>query len=104
MKDIIERLRREKAKFDEEKKQSLESHLAPQKADFSAGKEAGLEWAKDAHYEEIIKYKSKIIITGHDPDWGHLRSIMRKNKNNIHWAKGWLEGVREFWDEVENKL
>ena len=104
MKDIIERLRREKAKFNDERKQSLERHLAPQKTDFSAGKEAGLQWAKNAHYEEIIKYKRKIIITGNDPDWGHLRSIMQKNKNNIHWAKGWLEGVREFYDAIEKKL
>ena len=104
MKEIIERLRREKAKFDEEKKQSLENHLAPKKADFRAGKKAGLEWAKDAHYEEIIKYRRKIFKTDHDSDWDHLRSIMRRNKNNIHWAEGWLEGVREFWDEIENKL
>lgn len=104
MKEIIERLRREKAKFDEEKKQFLEDHLAPQKADFRAGKAAGLEWAKSATYEGLIEYKRKVIITRHDPDWGHLRNILQRNKNNIHWAKGWLEGVREFWDEIEHKL
>jgi hypothetical protein len=29
---------------------------------------------------------------------------MQKKEKSLQWATGWVEGVREFWQEIEGKL
>jgi len=45
---MIERLRREKAEVDAKNKHAAQEQGSKNNADFSAGKTAGIEWAKNA--------------------------------------------------------
>ena len=88
---------------------------------FDEGKNDGLEWAKNSHYSNIrdaLKWNPR---NGDVPDQEELREEIR---DMIHdgeylgfeanswemddvttkWALGWVEGVKEFWSQVEDKL
>jgi hypothetical protein len=104
MQKVIERLRREKAAFEEEGKRAQDLKTAAdeeqRQREFNAGKEAALEWVKTANYEEISLYKryDERVAGYHDPEM--IKQIQNKHKCAPAWAKGWLEGVREVLDAL----
>jgi len=51
---IIERLRREKAEVEAKNKHAAQERESKGKEDFIAGKAAGIEWAKNAHYARFV--------------------------------------------------
>jgi hypothetical protein len=102
---IIERLRREKAEVEAKNKQAAQERESKGKADFIAGKATGIEWAKNAHYTELILYgRRPKNVREADADMFLLEDIQKVNKASQVWANGWLEGVREFWKGIEGKL
>ena len=102
---IIERLRREKAEVDAKIKQAAQERESKGKADFIAGKAAGIEWAKNADYTELTRYSRRPKnVKEAEADVFLLEDIQKVNKASQVWANGWLEGVREFWQEIKGKL
>ena len=118
MAEIIERLKKEKAKAETEW--------------FEQGKIDGLEFAKNLDYEDLVyALKWETIkempsnIIGYNPtqdeyfgeyfseifeEYDHLgfedtayNNVM-PNDLYIEWEAGWKEGVQEFWDEVKDKI
>lgn len=105
MKDIIERLRKEKSED---------------------GKGHGRAWAESAHYDDIEWVLDWNPQPGDDPtrlggeDLEHIEEYFREiidsdramgfdmsghaNKRVDRFVHGWLMGVKEFWSEVEGKL
>lgn len=104
MSDIIERLRKEK-------KQSEGSF-------FETGKLKGVQWAKHAHYDDLIHVvdtgsPGELLQTG--PAASELSALLEKEQfNEAPWAKldrsarllmeGWHRGVMDFWTEIKEKL
>lgn len=107
MEAAIERLRSEKAEVEQDF--------------FNQGKNDGLEWAKNAHYEEIrgalewdpgtqtlpddegLREEINTWIE-EDPDLDFEYRSGEMTNETFEWAKGWVEGVKEFWDEVKGKI
>jgi len=104
MREVIERLRREKAALEENVKRAGDLKAAAEdeqrQREFNAGKEAALEWVKTASYEEISLYKryDERLAGYMDPET--IKQIQNKHKCAPAWAKGWLAGVREVLDEL----
>jgi len=104
MEEIIERLRNEKAEYD----QNI-SEL---------GKQEGLRWAKSAHYDELIYAVNWPCQENplDDPVLGEYFSTSAANfrkkykipeqfQTNLKaFTDAWKTGVVEFWDEVKDKL
>ena len=102
---IIERLKRDKAEVEAKIKQAAQERESKGKADFSAGKTAGIEWAKNAHYTDLTQYgRRPKNVREADADLFLLEGIREVNKASLVWATGWLEGVREFWKGIKGKL
>lgn len=111
---IIERLKREKAESEEDW--------------FGKGKNDGLEWAKRAHYEELqivihrplhsrnimplqelgqfnpgfMSYLSDCVrrITAEVGEKPAGRISKYKEAARKSWEAGWMQGVRDFWQEM----
>jgi len=104
MREVIERLRREKATFEENVKRAGDLKAAAEdeqrQREFNAEKDAALEWVKTASYEEICLYKryDERLAGYMVPET--IKQIQNKHKCTPAWAKGWLEGVREVLDEL----
>ena len=112
MEATIERLRKEKIESEGDYVQE--------------GKEAGLEWAKSAHYDELQFVQNWKPQPGDDPTRlnsdnlegleEHIQSIIeydslmdfdicgKANEYIDKFVEGWIEGVKGFWNEVENKI
>ena len=110
MAETIERLREEKA----------ESEAIW----FEQGKEDALEWVHAAHYDEIKLVANSIgdympveDLEKSDENFSEYRSqILSHLRENLDfeldtdsegfvlWEKGWMTGVREFWDEVKQQI
>jgi hypothetical protein len=88
---------------------------------FDEGKNDGLEWAKYSHYSSLKDALEWDPTNGEVPDQADLREeIQDMIHDDEHlgfeanswemddvttkWAKGWVEGVQEFWSQVEGKL
>ena len=87
---------------------------------FNEGKEDGRRWAKSAHYDEIQTalawypgfdrifdiedealvdyFRDAIDETEHLGFENHTEEM---DDRTLEWAKGWKEGVEQFWNEVE---
>ena len=107
MEATVERLKKEKA-------ESGEDFL-------NTGKVDGLEWAKVSHYLDIqnaLKWNPEMgyipdkedlreeIITmiKEDPDLGFEEHSWEMTDETTEWAKGWVEGVKEFWNQVAGRI
>ena len=102
---MIERLRREKAEVEAKNRHAAQERESKGKADFIAGKAAGIEWAKNAHYTELTRYSRRPKnVREADADVFLLEEIREVNKASQVWTNGWLEGVREFWKGIAGKL
>jgi hypothetical protein len=108
MEQIVERLKKEKAETEQNY--------------FDDGKVQGLKWAKSSHYENImvaLKWDSldtaMMAMSVHESEWddflethvgsvayGHPVKFMEDMP--LQWKNGFLEGIREFWDEVKSRL
>ena len=101
MQEVIERLRREKAEFEEKAKRAGDLKAGAEEEqrhrEFSAGKEAALEWVKNASYEAISLYKKSANVRYEDET---IKKILGKYDFSFAWAEGWLAGVREVLDEL----
>ena len=109
MEQIIERLKEQK--------------LETSKRYHDQGKDDGLRWAQDAEYEDLL-YAQELgaihINPGYDPTRDEvlgdyfadviqdLADSMPGNRipdgRFMAWQHGWIEGVREFWDQVKDKI
>ena len=107
METIIERLKREKTESEKKARQAKKAEEQAKQTGFNAGKESGRKWAEKAHYDELQRF-GKHQET--DPDNLKLlesylvRQIQEVHGKSLTWSKGWLKGVQEFWDEIEDKL
>ncbi|WP_408998167.1 hypothetical protein ACJ77P_10270 [Syntrophus buswellii] len=119
MEQVIARLRQEKAKLKDDS--------------FEQGKRDGLAWAKDAHYSALkyaalnfvpMDYLEEEAIYSYDPFQDeilgeYLKQELNKNeymsfetfddgcmpnKYYREWECGWKDAVREFWDEIKDKI
>ena len=111
MNEIIERLRQEKEKS--------------QNDWFEIGEKEGLEWVKHASYDEIqialsdetreaISNDESIIdmlieYDAIDADWYNdfIESKYRLSRDSpftLYFERGFMSGVQKFWDEVKDKI
>lgn len=89
----IERLSSEKTENARKKAEAEEARKKKEDEDFKAGQLAGRHWAYDeASYEELSKYLLNYTMT----DEAAHKEIQEKHGPSLHWARGWLESVREF--------
>jgi len=98
--DTMIELGREKAKVKEKHKQAAREWESRKQADFRAGKAAGLEWAKNAPYTEFTQYKKGSPEEESFHNSTVSSDIMKKKGESLQWATGWVEGVREFCQEI----
>ena len=108
MEEIIKRLRKEKAESEATTAEAEKEKADKKKTDLEKGRERGRRWASEAHYEDLKK------MAGYAPTGigGFYREIVkdyapteeRGISDMASWAKGWLEGVKAFWEEVESQL
>lgn len=90
------------------------------------GKESGLEWAKIAHYSELQYVLNEWEWTRGDDPTRHPEEMeglgeefrdMIENDPNLGFdhrgetteaqddlTEGWIEGVKSFWNEIEDKI
>jgi hypothetical protein len=101
---VIEQMGREKAEVKEKHKQAEQEWESRKQADFRAGKAAGREWAKDAPYTELTQYRKGSPEEESFRNSAVSSDIMKKKEKSLQWATGWVEGVREFCQEIERKL
>ena len=101
---VIEQMGRDKAKVKEKHKQAAQEWESRKQADFRAGKAVGLDWAKNAHDTELTQYKKGSPEEESFRNSAVSSDIMKKKKKSLQWATGWVEGVREFCQEIEGKL
>ena len=101
---VIEQMGREKAEVKEKHKQDAQEWESRKQADFRAGKAAGLEWAKNAPYTELTQYRKGSPEEESFRNSAVSSDIMQKKEKSLQWATGWVQGVREFWQEIEGKL
>ena len=99
-----EQLRRDKAEAEEKCKQAAQEWASKKQADFSAGKAAGLEGAKNTPYTELTHNKKGSPEEESFRNSAVCSDIMKKKGKSLQWATGWVEGVREFCQEIEGKL
>ena len=118
MEQVIERLKKEKTEAESDY--------------FEQGKGGGLNWAKTASYEDLLYAATKFepineaegYFTDYDPGrdevlGDYFKKIIEENESmdfvrtscgNIPneffnaWEEGWTTGIREFWDEIQDKL
>lgn len=105
MEEAIKRLREEK--------------MEPKKEIEEDGREEGFSWATTAHYEElqivVNSVGSEIPIRelaafSEDCFRDYLHEILTDQGMNVNsedyyfWETGWVKGVRDFWDEVKDKI
>lgn len=104
MSQIIERLKHEK-------EQSEGSY-------FENGKLQGVKWAKSAHYDDLmyaLKLTSPSQMAGDRmlgeyfsnlAESDHFAEISADNINKYGklFLDGWRRGVREFWNEIKEKI
>jgi len=109
MQEIIERLKKQKAEF--------ENTL------FDEGEEYGLDFAKSADYEDL-KYAAMVIADDCEPvskalerdgqledyfegleDEEGNELIKNMDETDLEkWIQGWCHAVREFWNKVSSQL
>ncbi len=102
MSDIIKRLKQEK--------------LIWEKQYYKLGKEEGLQWAKTAHYEELLYVLEsnatyELISDPKMKDYFnkiYQSTELGKQSNSIDheqmFMDGWYKGILEFWNHVKEKL
>ena len=117
MEEVVERLKKEK--------DESETYF------FNEGKNDGLEFAKSASYEDIqyaLKWNPMYNeggLVSYDPTrdeilGDYFKEIIEGSEfmdfvettygnyipNDIFaaWEDGWVKGVKEFWEEIKNKL
>ena len=104
MPEIIQRLKQEK--------------LIWEKKYYKLGKEEALQWAKTAHYEDllyVVQYDSTYQLIS-DPKMNEYFDQIYESTGLIQYADsqsvdhekmfidGWFKGVHEFWNQVKEKL
>ncbi len=66
----------------------------------------GQEWAKIAHYVELIEAGDHVAI------YDYLRSVLPEiklhsdnmNKITHEYRRGWCQGILDFWQKVKDKI
>ena len=88
---------------------------------FDQGKNNGFVWASMSHYLDIKSalgwnpemgdlpdeedLRAEVVDMIHeDPDLDFETDSWQMARETIEWAKGWVEGVQEFWNQVKDKL
>ena len=99
-----EQLRRDEAEVEEKRKQAAQEWASKKQADFSAGKAAGLEGAKNTPYTELTHHGKSTPEEESFRNSAVCSDIMKKKGKSLQWATGWVEGVREFWKGIARKL
>ena len=118
--DFQKRLKEETKDMDETIRRLRKEKEESEKGSFNAGKNSGLSWAVNAHYNSI-----KLVVDRSESDFSQTRielsyfdeepeelpkvvDIEDPNWNSHalgeSWEKGWVEGVCEFWDTIKDKL
>ena len=107
MEATVERLRAERDEADDDL--------------FEEGKIDGLEWAKQSHYlsiKDMLEFDPEMGELPDQPELSQEITDMIHGAENlafepnswvmddatIKWAEGLVEGVKEFWSQVEGKL
>jgi hypothetical protein len=120
MKKVLARLRKEKAESEEMAEREKSQKAQANQTAFEAGKREGLDWAKAAHYD-VISRAAKMIRDSARGKYpispyqimnltakGEVRQVeivpIDLGVGTPQWEAEWLEGVEEFWREVEDKL
>jgi hypothetical protein len=101
---VSEQMGREKAEVKEKHKQAAQEWESRKQTDFRAGKAAGLVWAKNAPYTELTQYRKGSPEEESFRNSAVSSDIMKKKEKSLQWATGWVEGVKEFCQEIEGKL
>jgi hypothetical protein len=60
--------------------------------------------SKNAPYTELTQYRKGSPEEESFRNSAVSSDIMQKKEKSLQWATGWVEGVREFWQEIEGKL
>ncbi|MCP3875851.1 MAG: hypothetical protein GY699_22195 [Desulfobacteraceae bacterium] len=104
MPEIIKRLKQEK--------------LIWEKKYYQLGKEAALNWAKVAHYEDllyVVRFNGTYELIS-DPNMNEYFEQIYNSTDLVKYAKsgsvdheqlfidGWFNGIFEFWNQVKEKL
>jgi hypothetical protein len=102
MKEIIERLRSEKVQGEQKVANEAKKPVEETQADLTAGREAGLAYASNAHIDEIRAYlEPPAVVTPAWFDWWFAAAINRANPDRSRaWCAGFLKGIRELWAQV----
>ena len=104
MPDIVKRLRHEKKKWED-------SH-------YKTGKEHGIRWARNAHYEDllyVLYIEDTYSITSDDNYKTYFEELYEANDlgryaavggadHEQRFIDGWFEGVNSFWNEVKEQI
>ena len=104
MSDIVNRLRQEKAAFDDRF--------------FKFGKRQGIRWAKAAHYEDllhVLHLTDTYGIIGHEQYKDYFQHIYDDHElgkysheggvdHERRFMDGWFQGVRAFWNEIREQI
>jgi hypothetical protein len=111
MKEIIERLKKEKEESEARAAEVRKRRAELKTGDYAKGKDDGLAWAREAHYDDL-KRIAGYIISGSPATEEVYQDIIddyapseeRGITDMTAWAKGWLDGIAEFWKKVEPHL
>ncbi len=101
---IISRLKREKAETE--------------RSWYSLGMEAGLAWAKSAHWLELrqaAEAAPESLLSSGSSAGSCLKDLLRAEEKNSQisaeleafraaYSEGWLRGVHDFWSLVQDQL
>ncbi|MFA5902697.1 MAG: hypothetical protein WC836_02095 [Desulfobacula sp.] len=104
MAEIIKRLKQEKQNWE--------------KKYYSLGKTEGIQWAKIAHYSDllyVLKFKDTYKLISDSKMSEYFKKIydstnLSKNRasepvnDELMFLDGWFKGVLEFWNQIKEKL
>lgn len=104
MAEIIKRLKQEKLNWE--------------KKYYSLGKTEGIQWAKIAHYSDllyVLRFKDTYKLISDSKMSEYFKKIydstnLSKNRGSepvndeLMFLDGWFKGVLEFWNQIKEKL
>ena len=102
--DIVNRLRQEKAVFDDRF--------------FKFGRRQGVRWARAAHYEDllhVLHLPNTYDIIGHERYQAYFQHVYEAHElgkyseqggvdHERRFMDGWFQGVRSFWNEIKEQI
>ncbi len=94
LEEIVSRLKKEKNQTDEEIQ--------------NQGERAALEWAKRAHYRDLITAVQTPVEELIKPGallYSYFQQISEQPSTlNEQFLKGWNRGIQEFWDQIKEQI